>query len=98
MYRSQFAIAVDYTLADRVEGRLSGNFEYLVLRVQQDRINNDAAKERIFSLLPEDQKKEMIALFDEFEAFETAESKFAHAMDNFRHLHKRSSACGHRGR
>ena len=49
----------------------------------------EAAKERIFSLLPEDQKKEMIALFDEFEAFETAESKFAHAMDNLNHLPKK---------
>ena len=28
----------------------------------------------------------MIALFDEFEAYETAESKFAHAMDNFQPL------------
>ncbi|MBR4036667.1 MAG: HD domain-containing protein, partial [Oscillospiraceae bacterium] len=29
---------------------------------------------------------ELIALFDEFEAFETAESKFAHAMDNLQPL------------
>ena len=36
---------LDGELADRVEGRLSGNFEYLVLRVQQDRINNDAVKD-----------------------------------------------------
>jgi len=46
----------------------------------------DAAKERIFSLLPEDQKAELTAIFDEFEAYETAESKFAHAMDNFQPL------------
>ena len=37
----------------------------------------EKAKERIFSLLPEDQKKELAALFDEFEACETPESKFA---------------------
>ena len=42
----------------------------------------EAAKERIFSLLPEDQAKELMAVFDEFEAYETPESKFAHAMDN----------------
>ncbi|HAG70369.1 MAG TPA: hydrolase [Lachnospiraceae bacterium] len=54
------------------------------LATQKDR--EDAAKERIFSLLPEDQKKELIALFDEFEANETAEAKFAHAMDNFQPL------------
>ena len=32
------------------------------------------------------QKEEMIALFDEFEAYESAESKFAHAMDNLQPL------------
>ncbi len=46
----------------------------------------DAAKEKIYSLLPEDQKQELIALFDEFEAYETAEAKFAHAMDNLQPL------------
>ena len=46
----------------------------------------DAAKERIFSLLPEDQKAELIALFDEFEDNKTPEAKFAHAMDNLQPL------------
>lgn len=40
------------------------------------------AADRIFALLPEDQAKEMRAIFEEFEAFETPEAKFAHAMDN----------------
>ena len=44
------------------------------------------AAERIFGLLPEEQKAEMISLFNEFEACETPESKFAHAMDNFQPL------------
>ena len=42
----------------------------------------EAAKQRIFGLLPEDQATELMALFDEFEAYETPEAKFAHAMDN----------------
>ena len=54
------------------------------LATQKER--EDAAKERIFSLLPEDQKEEFTALFDEFEANETAEAKFAHAMDNLQPL------------
>ena len=54
------------------------------LKTQQAR--EDAAKERIFSLLPEEQKQELTALFDEFTAHETAESKFAHAMDNLQPL------------
>ena len=54
----------------------------------------DAAKERIFSLLPDEQKEELIALFDEFEAFETPESKFAHAMDNLQPLMLNNSNGG----
>ncbi len=54
------------------------------LKTQQAREN--AAKERIFSLLPDDQRDELRALFDEFEEFETPESKFAHAMDNLQPL------------
>lgn len=54
------------------------------LKTQKNR--EDVAKERIFSILPEEQKRELIALFDEFEAYETAESKFAHAMDNLQPL------------
>ncbi len=54
------------------------------LETQKDREN--AAKERIFSILPEEQAKEFMALFDEFEAYQTAESKFAHAMDNLQPL------------
>lgn len=44
------------------------------------------AADRIFALLPEDQAKELRALFDEFEAFDTPEAKFAHAMDNLQPL------------
>lgn len=54
------------------------------LSTQKER--EEAAKERIFSLLPADQKEELSGIFDEFEANETAEAKFAHAMDNFQPL------------
>ena len=54
------------------------------LKTQKAR--EDAAKERIFSILPDEQKAELTALFDEFEAYETAEAKFARAMDNFQPL------------
>ena len=46
----------------------------------------EAAKERIFSLLPEDQGEELKALFEEFEASETPEARFARAMDNLQPL------------
>lgn len=54
------------------------------LKTQKER--EEAAKIRIFSMLPAEQAKEMMALFDEFEAYETPESKFAHAMDNLQPL------------
>ena len=54
------------------------------LKTQKER--EEKAKERIYSLLPEDQKKELVKIFDEFEEYETAESKFAHAMDNLQRL------------
>jgi len=46
----------------------------------------EMAARRIFGLLPADQGKELRALFDEFEAYETPEARFAHAMDNFQPL------------
>ena len=54
------------------------------LATQKER--EDAAKERIYSLLPEDQKRELTVLFDEFEACETPDAKYAHAMDNLQPL------------
>ena len=40
------------------------------------------AADRIFGMLPHDQANKMRALWEEFEANETAEAHFAHAMDN----------------
>ena len=40
------------------------------------------AADRIFGLLPEKQGKEFRELWEEFEAYETAEAKFAHVLDN----------------
>lgn len=59
-------------------------YDESALETQKEREN--LAKERIFSILPEDQKEKLIALFDEFEENETAEAQFAHAMDNFQPL------------
>ena len=53
-----------------------------------------AAKERIFGLLPEDQREELSGIFDEFEAFETPEAKFAGAMDNLQPLMLNNSNDG----
>jgi putative hydrolase of HD superfamily len=42
--------------------------------------------ERIFALLPEEQGRELRALWEEFEAFTTAESKYANALDRLQPL------------
>lgn len=42
----------------------------------------DAAAERIFGLLPEDQRDNLHSLFDEFEEGESPEARFVRAMDN----------------
>ena len=44
------------------------------------------AADRLFGLLPEDQGKELRALFEEFEERKTPEARFAAAMDNFQPL------------
>lgn len=45
-----------------------------------------AAADRIFGLLPPDQASRLRALWQEFEAHETPESRFAHALDRFQPL------------
>ena len=71
---------------DIVEIDAGDTYAYDTEAMKTQKEREDRAKERIFSLLPEDQKADFIALFDEFEAHETAESKFAHSMDNFQPL------------
>ncbi len=71
---------------DIVEIDAGDTYAYDAEGLKTQKAREDAAKERIFSLLPEDQKEELIALFDEFEDFSTPESKFAHAMDNLQPL------------
>lgn len=41
-----------------------------------------AAADRIFSMLPEDQGTKLRSIWDEFETAETSEARFAHTMDN----------------
>jgi putative hydrolase of HD superfamily len=52
------------------------------------------AANRIFGLLPEEQTKELIAIWEEFEAGETKEARFAKAMDRLEPLLQNSSNNG----
>ena len=67
---------------DIVEIDAGDTYAYDEKSLQSQKEREEAAKEQIFSLLPDDQKQELTALFDEFEEFQTPEAKYAHAMDN----------------
>lgn len=71
---------------DIVEIDAGDTYAYDEEGLKSQKIREERAKNRIFSLLPEDQKSEMIALFDEFEDCRTPEAGFAHAMDNLQPL------------
>ena len=71
---------------DIVEIDAGDTYAYDAEGLKTQKAREEAAKERIFSLLPPDQKAEFTALFDEFEVYETAEAKFAHSMDNLQPL------------
>ena len=71
---------------DVVEIDAGDTYAYDEVGLATKQAREDAAKERIYSLLPADQKQELIALFEEFEANQTPEAKFAHAMDNLQPL------------
>lgn len=67
---------------DIVEIEAGDTYAYDVVNLETQKERENLAKEKIFSILPDDQKQEFIALFDEFDAAETPEAKFARVMDN----------------
>ena len=71
---------------DIVEIDAGDTYAYDADGLSTQKAREDAAKMRIFSLLPEDQANELISVFNEFEANETADARFAHAMDNLQPL------------
>ena len=79
---------------DVVEIDAGDTYAYDAEGLKTQKAREEAAKERIYSLLPEDQKKELAAIFDEFEDSKTPESKFAHAMDNLQPLMLNNSNDG----
>jgi len=64
---------------------------------QKNHSNTDeerVAANRIFGILPEQQAQELIAVWEEFEAGETNEAKFARSMDRLEPLLQNSSNNG----
>lgn len=71
---------------DVVEIDAGDTYAYDSVNLKTQKEREDKAKERIFSMLPDDQKDILISLFDEFEEGKTPEAKFAKAMDNLQPL------------
>ena len=67
---------------DIVEIEAGDTYAYDEEAKKSQREREEIAKKHIFGMLPSDQGRELEALFDEFEAQETAEARFAKAMDN----------------
>ncbi len=71
---------------DIVEIDAGDTYAYDDKGLESQKEREEKAADRIFGLLPEDQRQELRSLFEEFEAYETPEAKFARAMDNFQPL------------
>lgn len=75
-----------YLIHDVVEIDAGDTYAYDEVNLKTQKEREDKAKERIFSMLPDDQKDILISLFDEFEEGKTPEAKYAKAMDNLQPL------------
>ena len=71
---------------DIVEIDAGDTYAYDAVAMETQAERERLAAERIFGLLPDDQRDELRGLFEEFEAGETAEAKFARTMDNMQPL------------
>ena len=68
---------------DLVEIDAGDTYAYDTQGKQTEREREQKAADRLFGLLPEDQGRALREIWEEFEAYETPEARFAHTMDNF---------------
>ena len=80
---------------DLVEIDAGDTFAYDVKAMADQHAREAVAADRIFGLLPPDQAAEVRALWDEFEARETPEAKFAAAVDRFQPMLLNVRTQGH---
>lgn len=68
---------------DIVEIDAGDTYAYDTEAKKTEKARESSAADRLFGLLPEDQGKTLRSVWEEFNAYETPEAKFAHVMDNF---------------
>ena len=73
-------------LHDLVEVDAGDTYAYDQAGLATQRARETKAADRIFGMLPEDQGGYFRELWDEFEAYESDDAKFAHLLDNFQPL------------
>ena len=71
---------------DVVEIDAGDTYAYDAEGLKTQKAREEAAIERLYSMLPEDQKADLVTIFDEFEERKTPEAKFARALDNLQPL------------
>ena len=71
---------------DVVEIDAGDTYAYDTKGQESQKEREERAADRIFGILPDDQRDELRALFEEFESGESPEARFAKAMDNFQPL------------
>lgn len=71
---------------DLVEIDAGDTYAYDDAGAATKREREEKGADRIFGILPPDQGAMLRALWEEFEAYETPEAKFAHLLDNFQPL------------
>ncbi len=71
---------------DIVEIDAGDTYAYDTKGLETQKEREERAAHRIFGMLPEDQRDELHVLFEEFEAAESSEARFAKVMDNFQPL------------
>nr|WP_295285650.1 HD domain-containing protein [uncultured Blautia sp.] len=79
---------------DLVEIDAGDTYAYDQAGLATQRERETKAADRIFGLLPSDQAEVFRTLWEEFEAYETAEAKFAHALDNCQPLFLNDASGG----
>lgn len=75
-----------HMIHDIVEIDAGDTFVYDAKGQESKRAREEEAAERIFGLLPQDQKNECLALWNEFEERATSEAKYAAALDRLQPL------------
>ena len=79
---------------DLVEIDAGDTYAYDQAGLATQRERETKAADRIFGLLPLDQAEIFRALWEEFEAYETADANFAHALDNCQPLFLNDASGG----